>query len=86
LNLDFVRYLFFTISISPCYSFLTAFVQPGPDTELRPPETGVMFICVLILSFSADKGEFIEFKIKLPRAIEGWYKSSKNLEKCHNDW
>ncbi len=38
-------------------------VQPGPDIELRPPDTGVMFIWVLILSFSADTWEMIPISL-----------------------
>jgi hypothetical protein len=29
-------------------------LQPGPLIVLRPPERGVIEICVLILSFSAE--------------------------------
>jgi PAS domain S-box-containing protein len=53
---------------------------------------GLAFCKSVVLAYAGEitctgkEGEFIEFKIKLPRAIEGWYKSSKNLEKCHNDW
>ncbi len=34
-------------------------MQPGPESVLRPPETGLILIWVLIRSFSDDTWEMI---------------------------